>query len=197
MQLEATPVELHWPVFGDRVQRDCRYRLYSALVQNIPRLKEIPWQMGGFTGHSDSAWLKLGIDSCLSIRCRVQDIQSFSALNNRIVQIGQSLIQLGELTGEEIGPHETLRSDLVIIKLFTGVRYDQLKFAVSLGKQLQQLTISTVPEIGPQSAILIKGEHIIGYPVYFENLQPGESTILQTFGLGGKRRMNCGYFSHR
>ena len=194
MQLEPTPVELRWPVFGDRVQRDCRYRLYSALISKIPELKSMLYQLGGFTGTPDGAFLKLGRSSELVVRCRVADIAAFAALDNQVIEIGQSLVRLGELTGAELEHQEALSSDLVIIKLMESTRIEKTKFAISLGKQLHQLEIQEVPEIGDRSSILIKGQHIIGYSVFFERLSPIESLKLQSLGLGGKRRMGCGVF---
>lgn len=195
MQLEATPIELRWPVLkGDRVQRDCRYRLYSTLIGLIPDLKEITWQLGGFTGSPDGAFVKLGRSSELIIRCQVADIAKFAVLDNQILEVGQSLIRLGELIGSELQPVENLRSDLVIIKLFEGTRIEKIKFAMSLGKQLHQLGIGVLPEIGDRATLLIKGQLVVGYEVWFEKLNPVESIALQGLGLGGKRRMGCGFF---
>jgi CRISPR-associated protein Cas6 len=192
MQLEPTPVELRWPVFGDRVQLDCRYRLYSALVAKIPELKSMVYQLGGFTGTKDGAFLKLGRSSELIIRCRVPDIAAFAVLDNQIIEVGQSLIRLGELTGSEVEPSESLTCDLVIIKLMESTRLEKVKFAISLGKQLFQLGIDVVPDVGDRGVLAIKGQQIIGYPVYFDRLSPRESITLQSLGLGGKRRMGCG-----
>jgi len=194
MQLEATPIELRWPVFGDRVKKDCGYRLYSALAHKIPRLKSTTWQLGGFTGSPDGQFLKLGRGSELVVRCKVEDIALFGSLDNQILEIGQSLLRLGELVGGELRPAESLTSDLVIIKLYEGVRFDPLRFAVSLGKQLQILGISEVPEIGDRAALIVKEQQIVGFPVRFCSLQPAESIALQSLGLGGKRRMGCGVF---
>jgi CRISPR-associated protein Cas6 len=194
MQSEATSVELRWSVMGDRVQLYGNYRLYSALVNEIPQLKSIVWQLGGFSGTAEDIFLKLHRGSELMVRCQIQDVPLFSCLEGKVISIGQSFVQLGPLVGFEVLAKEELVSDITIIKLGEETRFDVIDFAVSLGKQLQQLDIASMPKIGPKRSLPIKQQHILGFEISFSNLKPIESIILQSYGLGGKRRMGCGVF---
>jgi hypothetical protein len=123
MQSEATSVELRWPVMGDRVQLYGNYRLYSALVNEIPQLKSIVWQLGGFSGTAEGIFLKLHRDSELMVRCQIQDVPLFSCLEGKVISIGQSFVQPGPLVGFEVLAKEKLVSDITIIKLGEETRF--------------------------------------------------------------------------
>lgn len=195
--LPSTPqwVELAWSVMGDRIPADHNYRLYSALVERIPSLKEMDWQLNTITGIPDhQGWIKLGRQSRLMVRCHLDHVTAFSTLDGYVLRVGQTLMQLGSMEGHSLVPHETLESRIVIIKLQYGTRVDPFKFAVSLGKQLERLGIDTMPEIGDRGCIRVNGNAVVGYGIRFNGLRPEESLKLQVNGLGGKRRMGCGVF---
>lgn len=194
MQLEPTPIELRWPVMGDRVDRYSGYRTYAAMVCSIPELKNKVWQLGGFSGANDGRFIKLGRDSEFMIRCQAADIHLFDRLTNSMVQIGQSFVKLGGILGHSIEAVDSLSSEITIIKLGEDTRFDITKFAVSVGKQLQSIGVDSIPEIGQQRSLLIKGNHVLGFEIYFPTIRHPESIALQQHGLGGKRRMGCGVF---
>jgi CRISPR-associated protein Cas6 len=100
---------------GDRIPADHCYRLYSALVERIPALKEMNWQLSTITGIPDrQGWVKLGRRSRLMIRCSLDQVPAFSTLDGTILRVGQTLLQLGTLEGNNLTACETLESRLVI-----------------------------------------------------------------------------------
>jgi hypothetical protein len=38
-------VEMRWAVMGDRIPSEHGYRLYSALIEKQPQLKQVDWQL--------------------------------------------------------------------------------------------------------------------------------------------------------
>jgi len=40
----------------------------------------------------------------------------------------------------------------------------------------------------------VHGKQVVGYPVLVSELTPEESILLQENGLGGRRKMGCGFF---
>ena len=188
-------VELRWSVMGDRISSDHNYRLYSALIEQIPNLKELDWQLGTITGVPDNkGWIKLGRKSTLSIRCMVNLIPVFGILDNQILRIGQSLIQLGEMQGSTLSCVPNLSTRIATIRIQNDFRVDPFEFGVAIGKQLANKGIKCIPILGDRCTLKIKDCVVVGYGLRFEKLEPLESMILQTQGLGGRRRMGCGVF---
>lgn len=188
-------VELRWPVMGDRLPADHNYRLYSAMIQQEPELKNIDWQLLTITGIPDgNGWIKLGRQSRLGIRCPLQELHRFTALDNQIIRIGQNLLELGESCGEAISPSQSLQCRVVTIKTGYTCRVNEFQFGVAVGKQLQSMGIHSMPHLGDRKALKIKNNMVVGYSIRFEDLRPEESMLLQTKGIGGRRRLGCGVF---
>lgn len=188
-------VELRWSVMGDRLPSDHNYRLYSALVDRYPILKVKEWQLGTVTGIPDhQGWVKLGRKSILSVRCPVPDLSIFTDLEGQILRVGQSLIQLGEMSGGSLDPCPDLEARIVVIKVQVRDRVDPFEFGVSIGKQLAERGVKVVPFLGERRTLKIRDSIVVGYGLRFERLQPKESLSLQSQGLGGRQRMGCGVF---
>lgn len=183
---------------GDRIPADHNYRLYSALIGKIPQLKEIDWQLGTITGIPDHAsWVKLGRLSTLLIRCEFLHCEMFASLDNDILRVGQTLIELGQSEGNSLRPCENLTARIVTVKARSIVRTDLFSFGISIGKQLHALGVETIPTIGERKTICIKDNTVVGYGLLFENLSPHESMLLQKHGLGGRRKIGAGVFHGR
>ena len=187
-------IELRWPVMGDRIKLDHCYRLYAALIGVDPRLKELDWQQGGIAGQQiDRDWIKLGRDSHLMLRCPLSSHSVLEALDGRSIRIGQSIIELGVSEGNAIVPSSNLYSPFVTTK--TILVFDPFSFGVSIGKQLQSIGIQTSPILGDRKTIKIKDDIVQGFALRFCALEPEASMILQSFGLGGRRKIGGGVFS--
>lgn len=188
-------VELCWTVTGDRVPSDHNYRLYSALIDAQPQLKDLPWQLGTITGIPDRhGWIQLGNQSTVRIRCEQSTLPLFLALNQQVLRVGKALVQLGTLTGGTLSPAPNLRSRMVTIKLDPNQRVEAFDFGVALGQQLARLGITTAPRLGDRKCLRIRSMAIVGFELAFHDLPEPESMILQTHGIGGRRRMGCGFF---
>jgi CRISPR-associated protein Cas6 len=180
---------------GDRLPADHNYRLYSALVEALPGLKDCEWHLKTINGIPDhQGWIKLGRQSRLGIRCDLGLLEVFSALDQRLLRVGQSFIELGALQGQTIQPTNTLRSRLVTIKQAGVGTFDDTMFAVALGKQLGEAGIKHLPIIRKRRTLRIKDCTVIGFEVTFPRVSQAESLILQRHGLGGRHRMGCGVF---
>jgi CRISPR-associated protein Cas6 len=180
---------------GDRLPADHNYRLYSALVDQINSLKEFNWQLGTITGVPDGdGWIKLGRESYLMMRTSFEHISLLNTLDDKIIRVGQNLIQLGISEGESFQPVDRLKSRIVTIKAKDNLRIEPFEFGVALGKQLRDLGVEAMPILGDRKTLQIKDKRIIGYGVKFEALKPSESKLLQIHGLGGRRKIGGGVF---
>ena len=188
-------VELRWSVMGDRLSSDHNYRLYSSLIQQNPHLKDIDWQLNTINGIPDrNGWVKLCRDSILAVRCKYSDLKEFAVFDNSIIRIGQNLIELDSSDGQSLSPKEKLWSRLVTIKSEYVCRVSPFEFGVALGKQLKLLGIESHPALGDRKTTVIKDTTVVGYSIEFPSLKPQESLLLQSNGLGGRRKIGCGFF---
>jgi len=179
---------------GDRLPSDHNYRLYSSLIGVSAVLKEIDWQLGTITGIPDrDGWIKLGRESFVMIRCKLEDSKTFMLLDKQVIRVGQNLIQLGESEGESLQIHESLKSRIVTIKSKT-CRTDPFSFGLSLGKQLSDINVQSIPLLGNRKTIKVKDTTVIGYGLQFIELDRDESIALQIHGLGGRRKLGAGVF---
>jgi CRISPR-associated protein Cas6 len=190
-------VEMRWAVMGDRIPSEHGYRLYSALIEKQPQLKQVDWQLSTINGIPDGqAWIKLGSHSSLAIRVSICHLFLFD-LDNQILRVGQCLLKLGAGEGQSLNVCDCLTARIVTIKRDYRSRVSEFEFGVSLGKQLNRLGIDSLPVLGNRQALKIKDAFVVGYSVSFENLRPQESLILQRQGLGGRRKMGCGFFKEK
>jgi CRISPR-associated protein Cas6 len=182
---------------GDRLPSDHNYRLYSALVEKIPSLKEMDWQLGTITGIPDHEGnIKLGRKSILMARCKISDINLFGVLDNQYLRIGQSILQLGSMEGSSLRPATKLHSRIVTISTRYRGRIDPFEFGVALGRKMsgQGFEVIPMPELGKRLTLKIRENTVIGYGLTFDNLAPNESLKLLLDGVGGRRKMGCGVF---
>lgn len=179
---------------GDRLRGDHNYRLYSALVERMPQLKEQEWHLKTINGIPDrQGWIKLGRESRLGIRCDLALLESFGELDNQVIRVGSGFLELGALMGQVIHPKPNLSARLVTFKSPTGC-FGEYEFGISLGRVLREIGLQKPPKLGKRKTLKIKGVTVAGYGLHFENVLPEYSLWLQRYGIGGRRKMGCGVF---
>ena len=178
---------------GDRIHADHGYRLYSALVDKIPHLKAIEWQLIKVGGKFSKEWLYFTPDSHLGVRCSTENMSLFN-LENSILRVGSGFLEIKTMEGETLQPRRNL-SGFVTIKVKEHEQITPFGFGVALGKQLQDLGVGSKPVLKRAGTLQIKTNHIVGFNVCFPSISDSESLILQRFGLGGRRKMGAGVFT--
>lgn len=175
-------IDLTFPVFGDCLPSDHNYGLYSALVHNCEQLKEIDWQLGTITGiPGGKGLIKLGNKSKFKIRCAIEHAHLFQPTN---LKIGKWEVSVGIPKAADLTASPDLYSRIVVIK---GAETPE-QFRQSLIKQLPPGTAAT---IGYRRKLKIKRFTVIGFEVFAHATAP---KTLQIQGLGGKRKIGCGFF---
>jgi CRISPR-associated endonuclease/helicase Cas3 len=179
---------------GDRLPADHNYLLYSALIEKLPELKGCDWQLKTINGIPDShGWIKLGNKSWLGIRCDLEMLEAFGALDNQVLRVGSGFMEIGLLEGQGLTPKPNLCSRLVTFKSPTGC-FGEYEFGVSLGRVLNKIGLQKPPQLGNRGTLKIKKVTVAGYSLRFENLPAEYSLWLQRYGIGGRRKMGCGVF---
>ena len=188
-------IQLAWPVQGDRIPADHGYRLYSALVERLPGLKELGWSLKTINGIPDrQGWVQLGSESWLGVRTELANLELFGSLDGQVLRVGKALVQLGTLTGASLQPCPSLEARLVTIKAQYQDQVSPFEFGIALGKALERLGVQAMPVLGERKTLRIKDAAVVGYGVSFADLSPEASLTLQRQGLGGRQRLGCGYF---
>lgn len=198
-------IDLQFPVSGHLLPVDHGYNLYSALSAQLAWLHKSDtaiaiapirgqWQGNGL--------LRLGPRrSQLCLRVPVEVISSALALAGKSLVIAGHEVQLGVPSVHALVPAPSLVANLVTIKKFT----EAAPFLAAARRQLDDLHVVGVLGVPvvtggahqgqPRRKILrIHDKAVVGFTLEVTNLTADESIRLQEHGLGGRRRMGCGFF---
>ncbi|HBB35851.1 MAG TPA: type I-MYXAN CRISPR-associated protein Cas6/Cmx6 [Cyanobacteria bacterium UBA8803] len=193
-------IELSFPVQGKSIPADHGYALYAALVHHIPELhQQTDLSILTIPGFPDrQGQINLTKYSCFKIRVPVRKIPLVYQLAGKRIAIGKHDIQVGIPEVSVIQPAKQLRSRIVTIKgytepnLFLSAARRQLAFLGISGHLSIPLNREGQPS---RKTIKIKRYTVVGFSLEVSNLSEEDSLKLQTYGLGGKRRMGCGIFA--
>lgn len=203
--VQSSCIELHFPVRGKTWCADQNYRLLGAIAKEHPNLHQLEgFAVNTISGIADKQGkIELTHDSRLSLRCPSESLLIALPLAGKTLKIGADSISLGYPEVRPLRPVSELKARLVTIKHPSG-NFSQVTpdwFLGACDRQLKALGIDAPVGIPAdddgqpaRKALKIKGKTIVGYSVIVANLLPEQSIMLQTRGIGGKRRMGCGYF---
>lgn len=179
------------------------YPLYSALKNKIPWIGECATaSMSTIAGiKNGKGFIETQEFSKFKIRTPLSKANSLYALAGQSLSVGQGEIALGIPTIAPIAPKSTLKARIVVIHLFPReVIPAPDRFLAAATRQLKEKEIkgkiSIVLQKGAldNKVMIIKDRKIPGYGVQVKGLSEEDSLKLQTFGLGGKRKMGAGFF---
>lgn len=202
-----TFIELHFPVLGEALPVDHAYGLYAALSRLIPALHNgqapglaIAPVAGTYAG---GGLLSLsGQRSRLRLRLPDERIGLALPLAGKALEIAGHRVRLGVPTVRALIPAASLSARLVTVKGFT----EPGPFLDAVRRQLAEAGVTAEPAIPlilageragqPRRRILrIRDRRIVGFALHLTALSAADSLLLQERGLGGRRRLGCGFFS--
>jgi len=196
---EALVVDLCLPVQGATLPADHGYGLLSALCRQVPTLHQNP-RVGILTtsGVGDrQGKILLTPHSHIRIRLPIEAVAEVYKLAGKQLKIGSHEVRLGIPKIFILKPSSSLKARIVTIKGHT----EPDTFVQAAQAQLEKLKISGRVSVLQDKAgkplrktLRIKGHTIIGFSTLVENLSEEDSIRLQQVGLGGRRRMGCGFF---
>jgi len=203
----VTFIELHFPVLGEALPVDHAYGLYAALSRLIPALHNgqapglaIAPVAGTYAG---GGLLSLsGQRSRLRLRLPDERIGLALPLAGKALEIAGHRVRLGVPTVRALIPAASLSARLVTVKGFT----EPGPFLDAVRRQLAEAGVTAEPAIPlilageragqPRRRILrIRDRRIVGFALHLTALSAADSLLLQERGLGGRRRLGCGFFS--
>jgi CRISPR-associated protein Cas6 len=199
------PLDLVFPVVGNRLPCDHNYHLYAALSRLLPCLHDgtLDYGLVPVTGRYvgcgelqlDPAW------SRLRLRVSAEVVPRVLPLAGKSLKVLGANLRLGVPEVHALRPTSTLHARTVTIKNAT----EPGPFLTAVQRQLIDLGVRGRPEIPlaaigkhpgePRRQVLrIKTSCIVAFSLLVHDLSPEDSSRLLTAGLGGRRRMGGGVF---
>lgn len=206
--MNSPTIEVHFPVLGSEIPTDHGYALYSALSHFTKELhgegRQI--QVGPIHGeYSGNGRLRLVAKrSRLRLRLPAEEIPIVLPLAGKRLDLDGYPIRLGVPQVLSLIPAPSLVARMVTIKTKDRQTTPEA-FLDAARRKLAELGIQGEAAIplcrsGPHAGkpkrhvLRIKGKRVIGYSLQVTGLTAEESIRLQEHGLGGRRRMGCGFF---
>ncbi len=216
--LNLPHVELNFGVVGKTLPADHGYGLYSAIAKQYPKLHDLEGLALNtiFGNPNRNGEIELTERSRLSIRCPSDSIMAVLSLAGTQIGLGKHTLRLSTPEIRQLRAFSELKARLVVIK-HPSEKFDEVTpdwFLDACDRQLKALGINAsvgIPlndadeparkamrikrkEEGLQKGKQREANYVIGYSVIVANLLPEDSLLLQAKGIGGKRKMGCGYF---
>jgi len=192
-------VDLQLPVRGSSLPAEHGYGLLAALAHVVPAIHQNP-HIGILTvaGIGDKQGkILLTPRSHLRIRLPIEAIPGVYQLAGQRLRVGCHNVQLGIPEILTLQPSAFLKARIVTIKGY----WEAEPFEQAAQKQLDGLGISGEVKvlrdktgIPLRKTLKIKRHTIVGFTTVVQGLSDADSIRLQQVGLGGRRRMGCGFF---
>ena len=185
-------VELSFQVMGQHIPVDHGYSLYSSVCHIIPEFHEThDVLMGLIRGfYVGNGLIDITPRSYLNFRLSPESIASYINLAGKTLELKGHTIRIGVPTTGLVQPANSLFSLMVTTK--NG--HDQERFAQEISKQANEIGISSQFQVRKRKTFSLHGKQVVGYAVSVEGLNNDESIALQENGLGGRKKMGCGWF---
>lgn len=217
--LAMPTIDLSLAIQGTTIPLDYGYALFGALSRVVPQIHD-DRRIGVHPIRGirrEPGRLTLVPQSRLRLRMPSDEISAYLALVGTGIDLDGSRLMVGfprVLRGPE-GPERTLEAVRVeplrpAVEVWSRlVTLGQIRepeaFGESLRRQLAGLGVAAEPSFlpstdprgrgGPERRVLrIKGRKVVGFPIRISGLTAEESLIVQSEGLGSRRRMGCGLF---
>ncbi len=185
-------IEISFGLNAEAIPVDHGYHLYSALSHFCPFLHEtnnlaITLIRGQFIGQG---LLKLLPSSRLTLRITLADLSQILILAGKKIYIAEYPLRLGVPNTTALIPASALYSHLVTTKHGE----DETRFDEEMQHQLHVLGIKGQYQRGSRRTFKVKNKQVVAHSVMINELTAEESLRLQEYGLGGRRKMGCGFF---
>ncbi len=185
-------IDLRFQALGNILHVDHGFALYSAVSKILPIFHSVnntgmSLVRGRYIG---DGLLSIAPMSSLVFRLPVAQMHDFINLAGKLLNIGGHSLQIGTPSSHALVPAATLYAHLVTTK--NG--HDQARFESETARQLEQLACRGRMIVGRRRTFKVHGRQVVGYSVLVSELTAEESIILQEKGLGGRRKMGCGFF---
>ena len=185
-------IDLHLQIMGRTLNIDHGYALFSAVSKELPLFHEAGnVGMGLIRGkYIGQGQLSIMPASNLAFRLPLSLVADYINLAGKSLDLDGHLLQVGVPSSRALVPATALYAHLVTSR--NG--QDQERFAQEMARQLSAMDCQGKLSIGKRRTFKVHGRQVVGYSVLVSELSAEESIVLQENGLGGRRKMGCGFF---
>jgi len=185
-------VDLCFSVLGKLLSVDHGYALYGAISRVLPVIHEdqeigLKIVRGRYIGNG---LLDIAPTSELVLRLPISKVGQYLGLAGKKLEVLGHWLRVGVPRTRALIPAAALYSTLVTTK--NG--HDPARFEAEVRSQMARLDLKGRLAIGKRRTFQVHGKQVVGYEVLVSELTASESIILQEQGLGGRRKMGCGFF---
>jgi CRISPR-associated protein Cas6 len=185
-------VDLCFQVLGKTIPVDHGFALHGAISDVLSHFHEdqavgLKLIRGRYIG---DGMLDISPNSELVLRLAVGRIPEYIQLAGKQLKILGHNLTVGVPKTKALIPNVALYSHLVT----TRNGDVQERFEKEIAKQMVNLNIQGKLSVGERKTFRVHGKQVVGYTLLVSELNAGESINLQENGLGGRRKMGCGFF---
>jgi len=193
MQAALEPkVDLLFRVVGQTLPVDHGFTLFGAISCLLPEFHDDHLAgLGLIRGHYLGDGL-LGISphASLTLRVPISRIPIYLCLAGKTLDVAGHALRVGVPQTRALIPISTLYAHVVSTK--NG--QDQDRFEAEVNRQLTGLNVKGKIAVGKRRTFAVHSRQVVGYSLLVSALTSEESILLQEEGIGGRRRMGCGFF---
>lgn len=185
-------VDLCFPVLGKLLSVDHGFALYGAISRVLPVIHEdrdvgLKLVRGRYVGNG---LLDISPASELVLRLPVSRVGQYLGLAGKKLEVSGHGLRVGVPHTRALIPATALYSPLVT----TRNGQVQERFEAEIRSQIAKLALKGQLAIGKRRTFQMHGKQVVGFEVLVSELTAPESILLQEHGLGGRRKMGCGFF---
>jgi CRISPR-associated protein Cas6 len=192
MKMMDAKLDLGFKVTGTELPVDHGFALYGALSRVLPFFHEegdlgLKFIRGRYVG---GGMLDISPRSELVLRVPAYRIGAFLDLAGKSLDVQGHSLSVGAPITRCLVPAAVLHSPLVT----TRNGHDRVRFEAELNHQMEQMGVRGKLSIARRRTFTIHGKQVVGYEALISELTAEESISVQCQGLGGRRKMGCGFF---
>ncbi|MBW1987662.1 MAG: type I-MYXAN CRISPR-associated protein Cas6/Cmx6 [Deltaproteobacteria bacterium] len=185
-------IDLVFKVSGKYLAVDHGFALYSAISRVCPVIHDdqdvgLKLIRGRYLGNGR---LDISPNSELMLRLPISRIKDYLGLAGKSLIVQEDIIRIGVPNTRALIPATALFSPLATTK--NG--QDQTRFECEIKKQMEKLGVKGRISVGKRRTFQVHGKQVVGYEILVSELTASASFLVQEYGLGGRRKLGCGFF---
>jgi len=185
-------VDLCFLITGWTIPVDHGFDLYSAISSFIPEFHDaedigVKLIRGRYVG---DGLLDIHPNSWLVMRLKTSVLPGYINLAGKSIKLKDHIVQIGVPQTRSITAASSLYSHLVT----TRNGQDQQRFDSEINRQMAELKVKGRCAVGERKTFTVHAKKVVGYAMTIEDLDNSDSILIQEQGLGGRRKMGCGFF---
>jgi CRISPR-associated protein Cas6 len=188
-----THVELRFPFTGKTLPSDHGYGLYGVISRIVAEAHGAEWlAIDTLPGVARGDGVtQLDPQAKLKIRIPQDRVPLMLKLAGKRLEVDGHTLRLGAPQIYLLKPAMTLYARIVTIKGFT----EPEPFLDAVCRKLDELSVKGEPTVGPRRVVRVSDHIVVGFALSIHELSDESSILLQERGLGGRRRIGCGFFN--